>query len=182
MSRRLSFHLDVGGLRDIRLRPAYGLSGRPAEAWVRSFLSDVPLGPALPVQQHWDRSTGLALQQVVTARPPASAPRRSNSHARRKSRGQEARALHILGEIAAPPRSPRSTLTATTARRWRSPANSACARSSPTATSAWASSTGALRSASRPREHLTTATTMYREMDMRFWLEQAEAEMKELEG
>ena len=29
------------------------------------------------------------------------------------------------------------------------------------------------------REHLTTATTMYREMDMRFWLEQAEAEMKE---
>jgi predicted amidophosphoribosyltransferase len=25
------------------------------------------------------------------------------------------------------------------------------------------------------REHLTTATTMYREMDMPFWLEQAEA-------
>jgi tetratricopeptide (TPR) repeat protein len=32
------------------------------------------------------------------------------------------------------------------------------------------------------QEHLTTATTMYREMDMRFWLEQAEVEMKELEG
>jgi tetratricopeptide (TPR) repeat protein len=29
-------------------------------------------------------------------------------------------------------------------------------------------------------EHLATATTMYREMDMRFWLEQAEAEMREL--
>ena len=29
------------------------------------------------------------------------------------------------------------------------------------------------------REHLSTATTMYREMDMRFWLEQAEAEMGE---
>jgi tetratricopeptide (TPR) repeat protein len=27
------------------------------------------------------------------------------------------------------------------------------------------------------REHLTIATTMYREMDMRFWLEQVEAEM-----
>ena len=26
------------------------------------------------------------------------------------------------------------------------------------------------------QEHLTTAATMYREMDMRFWLEQAEAE------
>ena len=30
------------------------------------------------------------------------------------------------------------------------------------------------------REHLTTATTMYREMDMRFWLEQAEAALMEL--
>jgi hypothetical protein len=28
------------------------------------------------------------------------------------------------------------------------------------------------------REHLTTATSMYREMDMRFWLEQAERELK----
>ncbi len=30
------------------------------------------------------------------------------------------------------------------------------------------------------QEHLTTATTMYREMDMPFWLEQAEAEIAEL--
>jgi class 3 adenylate cyclase/tetratricopeptide (TPR) repeat protein len=30
------------------------------------------------------------------------------------------------------------------------------------------------------QEHLTAATTMYREMDMRFWLEQAEAEMRAL--
>ena len=29
------------------------------------------------------------------------------------------------------------------------------------------------------QEHLGTATTMYREMDMRFWLEKAEAEMRE---
>jgi tetratricopeptide (TPR) repeat protein len=28
------------------------------------------------------------------------------------------------------------------------------------------------------QEHLTTATTMYREMDMRFWLEQAEGELR----
>ena len=28
------------------------------------------------------------------------------------------------------------------------------------------------------QEHLTAATTMYREMDMRFWLEQAEAELR----
>jgi class 3 adenylate cyclase/tetratricopeptide (TPR) repeat protein len=31
------------------------------------------------------------------------------------------------------------------------------------------------------REHLTIATTMYREMDMRFWLDQAEAEMRQVE-
>jgi hypothetical protein len=29
-------------------------------------------------------------------------------------------------------------------------------------------------------EHLTTATTMYREMDMRFYLEQAETAMREM--
>jgi hypothetical protein len=29
------------------------------------------------------------------------------------------------------------------------------------------------------REHLSTAATMYREMDMRFWLEQAEATTQE---
>ena len=29
------------------------------------------------------------------------------------------------------------------------------------------------------QEHVSTAATMYREMDMRFWLESAEAEMKE---
>ena len=28
--------------------------------------------------------------------------------------------------------------------------------------------------------HLTTATTMYREMNMSFWLEQAEVELKQL--
>jgi len=29
------------------------------------------------------------------------------------------------------------------------------------------------------REHLAAATTMYREMDMRFWLEKAEADLNE---
>ena len=31
----------------------------------------------------------------------------------------------------------------------------------------------------RAQEHLTTAATMYREMEMRFWLGQAEAEIRE---
>jgi class 3 adenylate cyclase len=34
----------------------------------------------------------------------------------------------------------------------------------------------------KAREHLTTAIKMYREMDMRFWLEKAEAEMRGLSG
>ena len=33
----------------------------------------------------------------------------------------------------------------------------------------------------RAYEHLTTATAMYREMDLRFWLEDAEAEMRQLQ-
>ncbi|MFQ5830291.1 MAG: hypothetical protein ACE5JD_14205 [Candidatus Methylomirabilia bacterium] len=32
----------------------------------------------------------------------------------------------------------------------------------------------------KAREHLTTATALQREVDMRFWLEQAQAELKEL--
>ena len=38
------------------------------------------------------------------------------------------------------------------------------------------------RAGTRPqaREHLTTARTMFGEMDMRYWREQAEAELKEL--
>jgi hypothetical protein len=31
------------------------------------------------------------------------------------------------------------------------------------------------------QEHLATATTMYREMGMTYWLEKAEAELKELQ-
>ena len=31
----------------------------------------------------------------------------------------------------------------------------------------------------KAQEHLTTATSMFREMDMRFWLEKAEVEMRE---
>jgi hypothetical protein len=36
------------------------------------------------------------------------------------------------------------------------------------------------RKRQQAREHLAAARTMFGEMDMRFWLEQAEAELKEL--
>jgi hypothetical protein len=70
--------------------------------------------------------------------------------------------------------------SAATARRWRSPNLAGCARSSPTANLGLGKlyrRTGKRQEAS---EHLTIATTMYREMDMRFWLEQADAELREL--
>ena len=95
--------------------------------------------------------------------------------------GFAAHALHLLGDIATHPdrfdaesgeAHYRKALALAEPRGMRP--------SSPTATSASASSTGARASASRRSEHLTTATTMYREMDMRFWLEQAEAESMEL--
>jgi hypothetical protein len=35
------------------------------------------------------------------------------------------------------------------------------------------------RKREQAQEHLTTATTMYREMEMTYWLEQAEAELTE---
>jgi len=38
-------------------------------------------------------------------------------------------------------------------------------------------SAASARQREQAREHLTAATTMYREPDMRFWLEQAEAEI-----
>jgi len=49
--------------------------------------------------------------------------------------------------------------------------------SSSAATSAAAGST-AYEQPSASQEHLATATTMYREMAMRFWLEKADAEQK----
>ena len=39
---------------------------------------------------------------------------------------------------------------------------------------------GKMNKREQAREHRTTAATMYREMDMQFWLEQAEVEMREL--
>ena len=54
-----------------------------------------------------------------------------------------------------------------------SPRNWACAPSSPTATSALGKLYQRMGARDRAQEHLTAATTMYREMGMNYWLEQA---------
>ena len=71
----------------------------------------------------------------------------------------------------------RSAARPTTGRRWPSPNRAACAPSSPTATSGSASFTRATGDASRAPSTLGVAAAMYRDMDMPFWLEQAQAEL-----
>ena len=63
----------------------------------------------------------------------------------------------------------------TTARRWRSPSRGACG---PLVAHCHLGLGELYRRAGKrqqAQEHLATATTMYREMGMSFWLEQAEA-------
>ena len=96
----------------------------------------------------------------------------------RGEQGHEAWALRLLGEIAADPAATAADRReGTIGRPSRWPIGSTCAPSSPTATSASASSTGEPATGAKAEEHLTTATAMYREMDMGFWLEKADAEL-----
>jgi|SoiMethySBSTD1v2_1073268.scaffolds.fasta_scaffold35307_5 hypothetical protein len=55
--------------------------------------------------------------------------------------------------------------------------NWVCGRSSPTATTASASSIDARAKREQAHEHLAPATTIYREMGMTYWLGKTEAEM-----
>ena len=61
-------------------------------------------------------------------------------------------------------------------KRWRSPPNSACAPLVAHCHLGLGKLHGRAGKREQAREHLTTATTMYREMDMKYWLEQAAAE------
>jgi tetratricopeptide (TPR) repeat protein len=121
----------------------------------------------------------LRAGQVVDAR--ACADRAVMLARQRGERGHEAWALRLLGEVASHPDHP----------------DIETAEAHYGAAMALASEIGMRpllahchlglsrlykRTAKRDRvqEHLTVATTMFRQMDMRFWLEKAEAEMKEL--
>ena len=59
--------------------------------------------------------------------------------------------------------------------------SSACARSSRIATLVWANCTGEPVIRQQAKAHLTNGVAMMREMEMGLWLEQAEAELKELQ-
>jgi hypothetical protein len=88
------------------------------------------------------------------------------------ARGSEAHALAL--PVTSRRRAVPTRLKATTVRRWPSAASSACVPSSLTATSGLGQLYRRIGERTKAHEHLTTATTMYREMDMWFWLEKAE--------
>jgi tetratricopeptide (TPR) repeat protein len=98
----------------------------------------------------------------------------------RGERGREAQCLRLLGEIAAQ-RDPPDAETAE--RHYREAVRLAEALGMRPLVAHCHLGLGKLyrRTGHRPqaREHLTTATTMYREMDMEFWLEQGEGELRE---
>ena len=93
--------------------------------------------------------------------------------------GVEAYARHLLGKVASPRRSARhhGGRDGASARPRAWPTSAGCARSRRTATSASASSTVGSTTARGAEEHLTTASTMYREMEMAFWLDKAASEL-----
>ncbi len=95
-----------------------------------------------------------------------------------KARGREAWVCHLLAELAARSELPEAEAAET---RYRQALTLASERGMHPLVAHCHLGIGKLyrRTGKRDQaqEHLTTAITMYREMDMRFWLEQAEAEM-----
>jgi tetratricopeptide (TPR) repeat protein len=97
----------------------------------------------------------------------------------RGERGQEAWTLRLLAEIASRSEPPDDAATETRLVEARDLATALGMR--PLVAHCHLGLGKLYRRTGEPeqaREHLTTATTMYREMDMRFWLEQAEAELR----
>jgi len=96
-----------------------------------------------------------------------------------KERGNEAWVLHLLGEIAARPDPP--DLESAQEHYSQALARAKALGMRPLAAHCHLGLGTLYRRTDKleqAREHLTTATTMYREMDMGFWLEKAEAELR----
>jgi tetratricopeptide (TPR) repeat protein len=157
---------------------AYAMVGRIAEAL--ALLEEVggeittpgtiaaDLSLAFLLAGRVDTATTLAEGSLATSR-------------RRNERGNVASVLHVLGEIAAR-REPPDVDTATNF--YEQAMRQAAELGMRPLVAHCHLGLGKLYRRTgddaQSRAHLTTATTMYREMDMRFWLEQVEAEKREL--
>jgi tetratricopeptide (TPR) repeat protein len=100
----------------------------------------------------------------------------------RKEQGNEAYALHLLGEIAAD----RPALEVEAAERYFRDAMALATALGmrPLATHCHFGLGKLYRRAGKrqeAQEHLATATTMYRDMEMRFWPEQVKAELRKVQ-
>jgi class 3 adenylate cyclase/tetratricopeptide (TPR) repeat protein len=163
---------------------AYALCGRSAEAI--SFLEEAVERPVMSATQEGQslRTIWLSEGYLLAGREAdaRAAAQRSLSLARQhKERGNEAYTLRLLGEIAAR----------------EDPLDIGKAENHYRQALALAEELGMRPliahchvglgklyrrvDPQRAKEHLTTATTMMREMEMGLWLEKAEAELKELE-
>ena len=165
-----------------RLGGAYGLAGRVEEAV--AVLED---GLEDSRGKRWNsflplNMIALAQAQLLGGRTEEAgraATRALELTRLQEQQGSEAWALRLLGEIAA-----ESAQTAEAEVNYRSALALAEPRGMRPLVAHCHLGLGRLyrRTGERQeaQEHLTTATTMYREMDMRFWLEPAEAELKEV--
>jgi len=165
-----------------RLGQAYATDGRPGEA-LGLFQDALARAPGLPLHElsimlHVSEGYLFAGRQEDAL---AIARRALDLARARSERGSEARALWLLGELA-------SRLEALEAQqaeeRYRQAIPLAVELGMRPLVAHCHLGLGKLyrRTGQREQaqEHLTTATTMYREMGMTYWLEQAEAEIKDV--
>jgi tetratricopeptide (TPR) repeat protein len=173
-SRTLGFQAFVPGLGNL-LAEACAHVDRSAEA--RTLLDQVPVS-----RRGNSTSRPLALLQLGRLDDAREVATGFLSESRkREERGDEAWLLWLLGEIAV--RESSGNAGGASARFREALALAEALGMRPLAAHCHASVGKLCRRAGErehAREHLTTATTMYREMDMQFWLGQAETEMAAL--
>jgi class 3 adenylate cyclase/tetratricopeptide (TPR) repeat protein len=163
---------------------AYLLLGRTAEA-LPLLKQAVEQAPTMNLM--WGQALRVATlaeahQVVGQSAAAVELARRALELARdHKERGHEAWVLRLLGELAVPEEPREVEKSADYYRRAMALADELGMR--PLLAHCHLGLGKLYRRAGKrqeAQEHLTTATTLYREMDMGFWLEQAEAESKEL--
>jgi DNA-binding NtrC family response regulator/tetratricopeptide (TPR) repeat protein len=172
---------SAGIIAGAYLGHAYALSGRPGDALtllersIERAAKYMTFGHSLSLtflgHAYWQRRCGgPALERARLALDLAR---------ERRERGHEAYAMKLVGDIASDPES----LDEESAQRYFREAITLGAELGmrPLVAHCHLGLGKLYRRMDKreeAKEHLATATTMYRDMDMRFWLEQAEAELK----